>query len=216
MTNNPILSFFISGVLLGCGACLVSCGPILIFYFAGTRKDIKKSLISYGIFSFSRMLVYGLLGFLVFVIGQFATEKIFGHSRTYINIFSGIFIILIGFLMILGKRPGLGLINMLRNRLTGSDNAVVALLGIIIGLIPCGPLMAVLYYVGLFSKTWVDSLMYSLSFGLGTAISPMIILVIGTGIFSQYVKIPNSKVIDFICGLIIIILGLQLLFMAFI
>ncbi len=212
MINNPFFSFFISGVLLGSGACLISCGPILIFYFAGTGKDIKKSLISYGIFSFSRMLVYGLLGVLVFIIGQFATENIFGSFRVYTNVFGGLFIMLVGFFMIFGKKPGAGLIAKLHNKLAGSDNAVVALLGIIIGLIPCGPLLAVLSYVGLFSNAWIDSLLYSLFFGLGTAISPVIIFVIFTGMFSQYVKISNSKIIDFTCGLIIIILGLQLIF----
>ncbi len=216
VTNNTAFSFLVSGVLLGYGACLVSCGPILISYFTGTHKNIKKSLISYGIFCFFRMLVYGLLGFLVFRIGQFAGESIFGHSRTYINIFGGIFITLIGFFMVFGKKPGTGLITDLRTKFAGNDNIIVTLLGIIIGLIPCGPLLAVLSYVGLFSKTWIDSVLYSLFFGLGTAISPIVIFVVMSGMFSQYIKISSSKIIDFACGLIIIILGIQLILRTFI
>ena len=86
-------------------------------------------------------------------------------------------------------------------------------LGLIIGFLPCAPLLAVLSYIGLISFNWRQSVFYSLVFGIGTLISPLILLVLGAGAISKILlnKPKIYHIFRFICGLIIILFGLQLI-----
>jgi sulfite exporter TauE/SafE len=91
-------------------------------------------------------------------------------------------------------------------------------LGLIIGLLPCAPLLAVFSYLGLVSRTWWHNLLYSLSFGLGTLLSPLLLLAGLTGLIPRFLQGKKElyyKIFSFISGLIIIFLGLQLAKRAF-
>ena len=96
------ISIFILGLSFGSGPCLVSCGPLLISYVAGTKKSVLKSISSYLLFSLARVSVYLVLGLLVFFLGKFVFEK-FGLLFKVILLAAGILIILIGVLVSLGK-----------------------------------------------------------------------------------------------------------------
>lgn len=214
--NKIIPSLFLCGLLFGSGPCLASCGPILISYIAATKKNILKGLVVYVLFSLARISVYLLLGVAIFSLGRFTLERLLGDFSRYIFIIGGGFIVLIGVLTAGGKRLEIKPLNFLHRNILERDKKSVVIVGLIVGLLPCVPLLAILSYVGLVSKSWLQSLFYSLSFGLGTFVSPLILLAILAGVIPQWFQDKKYySVFRFICGMIIIFLGLQLIYRAF-
>jgi sulfite exporter TauE/SafE len=213
-----LINLFLSGLLFGSGPCIASCGPILISYIAGTKKDISNSLLVYLLFSLGRVFVYISFSILIYSVGAFFTERFLGNISKYSIAFGGLFIIVVGLLMLLGKSLKFKSCRILENKLLDQDKKTVITLGLVVGLIPCAPLLAVLSYIGLVSKTWMNSLLYSLSFGLGTLLSPLILLAMLAGLIPRWIKNKNSvynHLFNFVCGLIIVILGVRLLIRAF-
>jgi len=213
-----IASLFLTGLLFGCGPCIASCGPFLISYIAGTKKDIPESIIAYVLFSSARILVYLILSLAIFFLSQFVVSKLLGDFSKYLLISGGGIMVLLGVFLALGKKLEFPFSQSLYKNILERDKKSIALLGLIIGLLPCAPLLAVLSYVGLISRTWVLSLLYALSFGIGTFISPLILLVILAGLIPRMLtdkKRVYYSIFSFICGLVVIFLGAQLIRRAF-
>ena len=213
-----ILSLFLLGLSFGCGPCIAACGPILISYVVGTKKNIFKGLDVYILFSLARIFVYVVLSLVVFFLGRFTLDRLLGSFSKYIFIVGGAFIVLVGILTALGKRLEFKPWQFLQRNIIECDKKSIVLLGLIIGLLPCAPLLATLSYVGLISKTWTNSLLYSLYFGIGTFVSPLILLTMLAGSIPTFLvdkKESYHKIFSFICGLIIIFLGLELIGRAF-
>lgn len=211
-----LLSLFVSGLLFGSGPCMASCGPILVSYAAGTGKNVIKSLKVYILFSSARIFTYVVLGILVFLFGRLALEGLLGSYYKYILILGGAFIMSLGLLMLLGKRLNFKPLQFLERNFLQRDKKSILAMGLIIGLLPCAPLLAILSYIGLISKTWADSLFYALVFGVGTFISPLILLTLLSGVISRLLKDKKyCQVINFISGIVIVFLGMQLIIRAF-
>lgn len=214
--DKIIISLFVSGVLFGSGPCIASCGPVLIAYAAGTGRNVFKAFKVYILFSLSRISVYLAMGILVFFLGRMLLEGALGGLSKYIFILGGAFIIAVGIIMLLGRRLEFKPFQFLYRNILERDKKSIVIIGLIIGLLPCAPLLAILSYIGLISKSWADSLLYAFVFGLGTFISPLILLLLLSGLISRFVKEKNyCRVISFICGLVIIFLGVQLAMRAF-
>jgi thiol:disulfide interchange protein DsbD len=211
--NKLVFSFFLLGLSFGMGPCLASCGPLLISYAAGTNSNSAKSLWIYILFSLSRIFVYLALGVSIFMFGQmFVGYALESYSR-YFYIFGGIFLILVGFLIILGRDLNYKFCKKMQSFFLQNDTKTVITLGLIIGIVPCAPFVSVLSYIGLVSKTWLDSLTYSLSFGLGTLVSPLLLLLFFAGLIPKIIiqRARFNRIFNSICGLIIIFLGVKLI-----
>jgi len=209
------LSFFLLGLSFGAGPCMASCGPILLSYIVGTGKDTEKSVVSYALFSISRVSVYLVLGVLVFWAGKFITENLVNTISKYVYIGGGIFVVLMGVLMISGNRIEWGVCSFLHKKLLHHDKKSVLLLGLVTGFAPCAPLLALFSYIALVSKSWVTSVIYALSFGIGTIISPLLLLAAFAGLIPSLLKGKSElfgRIFNVLCGVIIIILGLRLIF----
>lgn len=207
-----IISLFLTGLLFGSGPCIASCGPILISYVAGTKKNILRGFVSYIVFSFARISVYLALSLAIFFLGRFFLERLSRDYARYIVISGGGFIILVGVLMIFGKRLEFPAFKFLQRYVLERDKKSVVIMGLVIGLLPCAPLLAILSYVGLVSKSWLHSILYGLAFGLGTFFSPLILLTILSALIGNWVQDKRYyQIFSSICGLIIIFLGIQLI-----
>ena len=209
-----IISIFLLGLSFGFGPCISSCGPVLLSYVAGTKKDIFKSILVYILFSLSRILAYVLLSLAVFFIGRFVQEKLLGGILYKILVFlGGVFVILVGASMLAGKSLEFKPWQLFCKNILERGNKSILLLGLIMGLIPCAPLLALFYYIGLVSKTWLHTIIYSVAFGFGTSISPLIVLVVLAGLIPGFLGTRHKayRIFSSICGVIMIILGLQLL-----
>lgn len=203
---NIVLSFFLFGLFFGSGPCVASCGPVLISYIAGRNRGPLDAFKTYLLFSLSRVSVYLLLALLTFGIKELVLENFLSSISRYVYILGGSFVILLGIFTILGRHPA------------AKACQPSAILGLIIGLLPCAPLTGMLVSIGLASKSWAQSLFYSLSFGVGTLISPLLVLAVFSGFISRllakakplYLRIFNS-----VCGLVVIFLGAQLIMKGF-
>ena len=221
-------SLFLVGLSFGAGPCLASCGPVLVSYIGASQKNIRESLIAYFLFSLSRVFVYVLLGLGIFFLGNFIAQGWFSGLSSGLFIIAGAFIILLGILTALGRAVGFaGLfqghkllqsyLQFLQQQLVKQDKKSIIILGIIFGILPCAPLIALLGYVGLIGKNWAQVLFYCFSFGLGTVFSPLIILSGLAGLMPRFLagqKENYSRVLSFIWGVIMVIMGLQLIFKA--
>lgn len=211
--SKIVVSLFISGLLLGSGPCLAACGPVLISYIAATKQGAKQGILAWLLFSLSRICVYLILSVSIFILGEFLVRQKLAHTASYIYLAGGGIIVLIGILTIVKAavaRFGNSGAHRLNCRLF---NIQPITLGLIMGMLPCAPLLAVLSYIGLASTTWQLCIFYSLAFGLGTLISPLILLSLGAGLIPRMLfNKPKIYIIfRFICGLIIVLFGLQLI-----
>ncbi len=209
----PLVSFFLLGLSFGFGPCLGSCGPLLISYIAGTEKNALKSVIAYILFSFSRISAYFVIGFLFFLLGELIAGKLLGSLSKYIFILGGGFIIIAGIFIALGKKMEPGFCKFLPKDIAGWDKKNIMLLGLIIGFLPCAPLIAVFSSVGLMSKSLLFFLLYIFSFGIGTFFSPLLVLAVFAGLIPRLVNkdLFIFRIFNAVCGLIMIILGIQLI-----
>ena len=212
--NKIILSLFLSGLLLGSGPCLATCGPVLISYIAATRQNPKQAILVWLLFSLSRICVYLILSVAIFLLGEFLVKQNIAYVSGYIYFFGGIIIALIGVLTIIGDSKGVGHIcsivsEQLNKRLLRIQPIA---LGVIMGLLPCAPLLAVLSYIGLVSLAWQQCIFLSLIFGLGTLISPLILLALGAGVVPKLLlnRPRVYRILRIICGVIIVFFGVQL------
>ncbi len=208
-----IASFFLLGLSFGFGPCLGSCGPLLISYIAGTEKNPFKSVITYMVFSLSRISAYFVIGLLFFFLGELIAGKLFGNLLRYIYILGGGFIILVGILMVLGKKMEFCFCKFLSKNVLERDKKSIMMFGFIIGFLPCAPLLAVFSSAGLMSKSLLLYLLYIASFGIGTFFSPLLVLAIFAGLIPRLVNkdLIISRIFNVVCGLIMVILGVQLI-----
>jgi len=216
--HKIIISLFLTGLLFGCGPCVASCGPFLVTYIAGAKKNIFKGIMVYILFSLARILVYIVLGLAVFFLSRFAVETLLGDLSRFILILGGAFIIIIGIFLVFGKNLELNFCQFLHKNILEHDKKSIFTAGLIIGLLPCAPLLSILSYVGLISRSWVYSLLYSLAFGIGTFVSPLILLAVVAGLIPRLFKDKAAiyySIFSLICGLVIIFLGVQLILRAF-
>ncbi|MGD0335594.1 MAG: sulfite exporter TauE/SafE family protein [Candidatus Omnitrophota bacterium] len=212
MNFKIIASFFILGLSFGSGPCLASCGPLLICYSAAGLKNITENLKIYLFFSVARILVYVFFGLLVFFLGKMVFEGVLQFLARYVIILGGAFIVFMGVLIALGRKIQAGPWSFLQKHIRQRDTRNTFLLGVIIGFLPCAPLIFIISYGALASKTWVESLVYPLSFGLGTFFSPLLLLCIGAGVFPRWLKDQRLRqAVSLSCGIILVFMGIQLI-----
>lgn len=217
MSNKIALSLFFSGLLFGSGPCIASCGPLLVSFIAGTGKSPLKGLYSYVLFSLSRVTAYEILSLLVFFSGTLGAQNFQASHAKYILILGGGYCVLVGLLMLSGLSKEPHFYSVLKNKLLERGNKSILVMGFIVGLLPCGPLFAVFSYTGLIAKAWPESLVYAFIFGLGTFLSPLIILSVAAGGISRILpkKPLFQRALSGLCGIVIVILGILLFRRAF-
>lgn len=211
---NIAAGMFISGVFFGSGPCVASCGPVLISYVAGTKRNILAGLRVYAIFSASRILVYCILSVLIFIFGSVTLEHSLDRYYPYLIFLAGVFLIMMGILMVLGQRLEYRVCQFLGKNFLERDTKSVILMGLVMGLAPCAPLLGILSYIGLVSKSWLSSLLYGFLFGVGTSISPLIILTVLAAWLPQSLsskQLNYSRIFNIICGIILVFLGAALI-----
>jgi len=211
-----IISLFLIGLFLGAGPCLASCGPVLVCYIAATKNDYRRALFSYLVFSFGRIFVYLVFGLLVGIFSQEIIRKL-TNKFNFIFLFTGLFIVSLGFLIILGTKANFKFCRLLEDKLIKKDTKSIITLGILFGITPCLPLVGILSYISIVSKSIVTSLIYMLSFGMGTLLSPLLLLSIAAGSLPQLLKehAKLSNLFKILCGLIIMVFGFQILIRIF-
>lgn len=213
---NPFLGAFVGGLFFGLAYCTASCLPVVAGYIAGVGSGFKQSIRITLIFNTGRIIAYTLIGALIGLfsglLGFFVSAEAISPFQIYSSFAFGLVTVVIGVMLLIQAR---------KDRCDCSDtNTIVAVgrfkrfgvdfgaftLGFTRGLIVCVPLILLLST----SLTLVDpvgSIAIAVLFGLGTSISPLLLLGGVTGwllskapLFRKWISITG--------GIILILLGI--------
>lgn len=212
--TNPYLDALIIGLGYGLGVCTASCLPYVAGYVAGVGAGFRQGIRVTLIFNAGRIVAYALIGALVGLIGGLLTvvaSDAITPFQVYSSLVFGAITIVIGIGVIWkAKRhlgcdlPGVNASAFAKFGRFGVDAGAFSL-GLSRGLIICPPLALLLLYALPFS-TPLGSVTLAVLFGLGTTISPLLVLGGVTGWLLN--KAPLfRKWISLAGGVILIMLG---------
>ena len=199
MSSN-LWYLFIYGIALGAGPCLGFCIPILVPYFVARQNTILESLKAYCIFSFWKIIGYIIFMF-TFVLGAVLLQKILFNTKIVL----AVFLIILGISIIfMGKKH-----SSICKFINSGQVKNIGVIGLLIGLSPCLPLIGIADYVALIAKSNIEVLICAIVFGIGTIISPVILFVLIASGISQ--KIVNNEkrifIAKLVCGIFLVFLG---------
>ncbi|HNW38966.1 MAG TPA: sulfite exporter TauE/SafE family protein [Candidatus Omnitrophota bacterium] len=204
--KESLYYLFLSGLILGCGPCLGFCAPILTGFIATYKPSLKKALGSYLSFSLAKLASYMILGALCGVFSGMLKSSLFTGYLDAVNIVLGSFVLLIGILTLISNEP-LG--NRYCSFLARGNLRNAGILGLLAGFSPCLPFLGILDYIVIISHSPPEGLFYAFIFGLGTSISPVILIALLSGKLAG--DLSNNKkikaLIRIISSLTLICLG---------
>jgi len=176
---NLLFQFFLSGLILGSSLCLLSC-PFFLFPIIARESKTWKEGIKIGlIFGTGRIFSYGILGSIA-SFSHFLLQDFLGSKISFI--IGGVILICIGFWFFFYSE-------------TCRKNYIIKkistfLIGITYGILPCAPLTGFLFtYLVYMSKGILFGFISGIIFGLGTLLSPLLIL---CGFFPSFGKRINK------------------------
>ena len=197
--GQPELSALFLGIIYGATFCTLTCSPIIASYIIGSDRGTRRGMWLSVIFNGGRVITYGLLGLAVGMAGgAFLVEGVYALWGA---IFFGIALALIGIWIAIRRRPGtLGCacakdaswIERIWHRIEpregdGGEMSAVGM-GLLIGLVPCPPLIALLVFSAAVGSA-ATGMVLGLLFGIGTIISPIIVIAAAAGWFSDRIAL---------------------------
>lgn len=220
---DNILTFvqlFTIGFTFGLSApCIVVCMPALFFYVSNKTDNIFEAIIKISILLAGRLLAYMFLGILI----GFSMQKI-QHFLGFIEfpgikLLAGIIIVLFGVSVWRNqtKTKDVCAKKLISHQKMQNDFSYLFILGFIIGISPCAPLIALLFEMVLFVKSPLQGLLFLTAFGFGTFLSGLLVFGVMNGLFKFIANktfFSHPKFQDIyrkISAVLIIILGLYFL-----
>jgi sulfite exporter TauE/SafE len=210
--SNPYLGAFTGGLLYGLVVCTASCLPIVTSYIAGIGAGFSKGVKVTLIFNSGRVLAYALIGGLIGLFSGlfqlFVSDLAISPFQVYSSLAFGIVTIVIGASILLKSRKHFdcnvqdakGMVAVGKTGRFGVNLGAFSL-GISRGLIVCPPLIALLIYSVPFSSP-IGSVGIAVLFGLGTALSPILLLGGVTGwllnkapLFRKWISIAGGGIL---------------------
>ncbi|MDR2700050.1 MAG: sulfite exporter TauE/SafE family protein [Nitrososphaerota archaeon] len=209
--SNPYLASLATGFIYGLVACTATCLPYIAGYIASVGTSFRRSVLTTLIFNAGRITAYTLIGALLGVFGGlvrfFADDSTLSLLQAYSTIVFSIVTIIIGVsLLSKNRKPSSCNCNqppLNPKWLTNKFDVGAFTLGLSRGLVLCPPLIALLLSSVLFASP-IDSVAFAVLFGIGTAISPMLLIGGVTGWLLS--KAPLLRTYIALAGAIIIIL----------
>lgn len=192
---QPALSALLLGVVYGATFCTLTCSPFIASYIIGTDRGTRRGVWLSVIFNSGRVATYGALGLLVGMAGgAFLVEGVYARWGA---LAFGLAVAVIGLWIALRRRPSAAgcvcgpeasFIHRLRHRLEPREGdggeLSAASMGLLIGLVPCPPLVALLVFSAAVGSAAMG-LLLGVLFGIGTVLSPIIIVAAAAGWFSD-------------------------------
>ncbi|MDD5120892.1 MAG: sulfite exporter TauE/SafE family protein [Candidatus Omnitrophica bacterium] len=208
--KESLYYLFLSGLILGSGPCIGFCAPVLAGFIATYKPSLKRALVSYLSFSSAKLFSYMFLGALCGMFSGILKSGVFIGYLKAVNIALGAFVLLIGILTIISKDP---LSSKYCSFFSKGNLRNASILGLLAGFSPCLPLLGILNYIIIISQTPFEGMFYAFAFGLGTAISPAILLVGLSGKLAGFLS-GNHKIkalVRVASSLILIFLGIRII-----
>lgn len=201
------------GLSMGLTACTVTCLPFMGTWALGRASGQREALLHTGIFLGGRVLTYTLLAAIAGALGLGLAKALGG---VWGNAIIGACSILAGLWLVLrpagrGCAPtapgGVAPLHFRRRR----DAVPPLLLGAALSLTPCTPLASLLALAANAGSGWQGAA-YGLAFGLGAALTPIIVLVPMAGRLGREIRSGRAwlgRWLNWGAALVLIVLGLR-------
>ena len=157
-------SYFLSGLVLGIGACGIHCAVLLAPLAARTANNWRQGIGTGLLFGLGKVIVLGLYGALAAAAGGLV-YRLIGHEL--VTFVAGMVLAGLGVWFLLSRSGRCG-----RIAREGSP----FLLGVVDGLTPCGATTGLLLAVAGLGTGIVQGLLAGLFFGLGTVTGPVLLI----------------------------------------
>lgn len=219
-----LLSVWLLGVSMGLTACTVTCLPFMGTWAIGRGSGRGEALAHTAVFLAGRITAYTLLGALAGALG-FGLAKALGGSLG--NIAIGTVSILAGLWMVMSAKsgcatdhaapPAVAPLQFHRKNAPRRDSLPPLFLGAALSLTPCTPLASLLALAAA-SGGIPQGAGYGAAFGLGAAVTPILILVPLAGHFGQALREDRAWLAKWLvwgAAAVLVILGARRLLLAF-
>jgi sulfite exporter TauE/SafE len=185
---NPYMAALAGGFLYGLVFCTSACLPFVASYIAGINAGFRRGVSVTLIFNGGRITAYALIGAAIGMFKLLMDQEFRSAFQFYSSIAFGLVTIGIGItLLIQYKSPKCDYRCIAANTkmkgpwgLTNRFDVRAYMLGLSRGLLLCTPLIAILAYSLTFAAPF-DSFALAVLFGIGTALSPILLLGGATG-----------------------------------
>jgi len=220
LSTEPLLVFFFTtGLAIGIGHCIGMCGPIVVALSLSMKG--RSAFVPHLLYNLGRIITYGVLGGVMGIVGSFTivASHIEGLQKA-VMIGTGVLIALMG-LVLTGWVPFLRRFRVccetptvpskIYRRIFASRSAWVYLpLGLLLGLLPCGPVYTALLAVARSTMEvegagpgFVLGMILMLTFGVGTAPA---LLIVGNLASTNWVS--SKAIVERIGSILMIALGI--------
>jgi sulfite exporter TauE/SafE len=210
--SNPYLLALVVGLIYGLFFCTASCLPYLAGYIAGIGAGFRRGTTVTLIFNLGRLTAYTIVGAIVAIIsgvfGFLLTEKAMVPIQKYSSYAFAAVTIAIGVSLLLKTRSQgscaqtqVDSKNLKTTKPQRRFDFGAFSLGLSRGLVLCTPLVSLMLLSVPFGAP-IDSLFMAVLFGLGTTISPILLLGGATGwllnkapLFRKWVAIAGAGIL---------------------
>lgn len=212
---NPYLASLVLGLFYGLTACTSACLPYLASYIAGIGAGFKEGVIVTSYYNVGRIFAYAAIGTAVGLLRIAISDEVLLAYQQYASVVFGIGIVVIGVTVLLKKisncncqpeqtQQGMGFLQNISQRF----DIRAFFMGFTRGLVVCPPLITLL--VVALTLSAVNLTLLAVLFGIGTAISPLLILGGATGWLLN--KAPDFREwLSKIGGALLIIMGFSVI-----
>ena len=215
--SNPYIASLAFGLLYGFSVCTSACLPYLASYIAGTKAGFRKGVTITAIYNVGRIAAYAVIGSIAGLLTTFVSDAFFETYQTVFSIIFGFVVILIG-ISIFFKKTSCSTCMPKRVESQGGLEVFrrnfdirAFFMGLSRGFVLCPPLVAFLLYA--ITNYQANYTVLATLFGLGTALSPMLILAGVVGWLLE--KAPLfRKWTSILGGVALILLGASVLLLA--
>lgn len=211
MNSIELLAVFTTALMIGFGHCIGMCGGIVIAY-STTKIDEKASwfrqTVSHLSYSMGRITTYALFGVVFGLLGKSLSFSL--STKGFLFIITGLLMILAGYTIL-----GAGKIfnsahfsiskyawfqNLFKKLLGGKSLGSFYMLGVLNGLIPCGPVYAFAIIAASTASPLYGAIIMAI-FGLGT--TPALLFL---GSFAKFLQNSNLRTTMTKIGAMLVIL----------
>lgn len=209
--KESLYYLFLSGLIFGSGLCMFFCAPILAGFIAAYKPSFKKAVIFYGYFSLAKVASYMIIGALCGAFAGILKSNIYSGYGNVVHIILGIFVLTAGILTCIIKEP---LSSKYCSFFSKGNFKNAGILGLLAGFSPCLPLLGILNYIIIISRSPFEGSFYAFIFGMGTVISPVLLLAGLSGKLAGSFS-GNNKIkalIRVVSSLLLICLGAGIIF----
>lgn len=212
-TAEEVVKMLVGGFGMGWGPCLAVWGPILLPYIAARGGGWQQGLKISALFSLGRVVALAILGALSTVVFAWINSFFPPHRASYLYLAVGLFVLLVGILIVLGKQSRMPIQAVLRKRLVDAGGQSGLLLGFLIGIAPCYPLVAVLTYIACAATNVLSGILYAVSFAIGTIVPVLLLGTLAGFVPDRLIASARQRrIFGVVCGGVLILFGAHILY----